>query len=194
MFATTFFSWFMQSPKITHWKVAKMILNYIEGTLDCGLFYTHSEYCLFSGYTDNDYAGSLDDHKSTSRYFFHLGTNLISWTSKKQSKLSIPFAEEEYVASNSTACHAVWLRRLLEDLSNVQKEPTPTYCDNNLAISLSENHVFYKKSKYIDIYFHFIYHLVNDGDIVLAFCGSKDQRTDIFTNSLGKNVFEFQRG
>ena len=43
-----------------------------------------------------------------------------------------------------------------------------------------ENHVFHKKSKNIDTLFHLIRELVNDGDIVLIFCGSKDQIEDIF--------------
>ena len=77
MFVASFVSRFMQSPKITLWKVSKMILRYIAGTIDYGLFYTHSENCSLSGYIDNDYAGSLDDRKSTSGYVFHLGTNLI---------------------------------------------------------------------------------------------------------------------
>ena len=47
--------------------------------------------------------------------------------------------------------------------------------------------------KHMDRHFHFIRELVNDGDIVLAFCGSKDHLTDIFTKPLGKNLFEFQR-
>jgi len=119
----------MQSPKISHWKVSKRILRYIFGTIDYGLFYTHSENCSLSGYTDSNYVGSLHDHKSTSSYAFHLGTNLISWASKKQSIVSISSAEAKYVAANSSACQVVWLRRLLKDFSNIQKERTPIYCD-----------------------------------------------------------------
>ena len=118
---------------------------------------------------------------------------MISWESKKQSIISISFAEAEYVAANTATCQAVWLRRLLKDISNIQKEPTPIYYDNNSAISLSKNHVFHKKSKHIDTHFHFIRELVNDGDITLSFSGSKDQLANIFTKRLGKNVFEFQR-
>ena len=53
--------------------------------------------------------------------------------------------------------------------------------------------MFHKKSKHIDIRFHFIRELVNNGDIVLQFCGSRDQFADIFTKPLGKSVFYFQR-
>ena len=87
----------------------------------------------------------------------------------------------------------MWLRILLKDISNIQKEPTPIYSHNSSTISLSKNHVFHKRSNLIDTRFHFIRELVNDGEIVLDLCGLKDQLADIFTKPLGKNVFEFQR-
>ena len=40
-------------------------------------------------YTDNDYAGDLDDRKSTSGYVFLLSSGAISWLSKKQPIVSL---------------------------------------------------------------------------------------------------------
>jgi len=153
------------------------------------LCYTDSKNCSLLGYIDNDYEGSLDDYKSTSGYAFDLGTNLISWEFKKQSIVSIYSAEAKYVAANSTTCQVVWLGRLLKYISNIQKEPTPIYCDNNSTISLSKSHVFHNKRKHIDTRFHFIRELHNDDGIVISFCGSKDKLANIFTKTLGKNVF-----
>jgi hypothetical protein len=99
----------------------------------------------------------------------------------------------EYVVANSASCQAVWLRRILKDMSHTEKDPTPIFCDNTPTISLSKNHVFHKKIKYIDNRFHFIREPVNNGDIVLQFCGSRVQLPDIFTKPLGKSVFDFQR-
>ena len=59
--------------------------------------------------------------------------------------------------------------------------------------TLSKNHVFHNKSKHIDTRFHFIRALVNNGDISLQLCGSRDHLADIFTKPLGKIVFKFQR-
>jgi transposase InsO family protein len=193
MYAASLVSRFMESPKDSHWKMAKRILRYVAGTINFGLWYTKSDSNQLSGYTDSDFAGSLDDRKSTSGYVFQLGTNLISWASKKQPIVSISSAEAEYVAATSASCQAVWLRRLLKDMSQTEKDPTPIFCDNTSAIALSKNHVFHKKSKHIDTRFHFIRELVNNGDIALQFCGSRDQLADIFTKPLGKSVFDFQR-
>jgi hypothetical protein len=193
MYAASLVSRFMESPKDSHWKMEKRILRYVAGTLNFGLWYTKSDSNQLSGYTDSDFAGSLDDRKSTSGHVFQLGTNLISWASKKQPIVSISSAEAEYVAATSASCQAVWLRRILKDMSHTEKDPTPIFCDNTSAIALSKNHVFHKKSKHIDTRFHFIRELVNNGDIALQFCGSRDQLADIFTKPLGKSVFDFQR-
>jgi hypothetical protein len=83
MYATNFVSRFMESPKDSHWKMAKRFMRYVVGTLNFVLWYAQSDDNHLSSYTDNDFAGSLDNRKSTSGHVFHLGVNLISWASKK---------------------------------------------------------------------------------------------------------------
>lgn len=70
MFVASFYSMFMQSPNMSHRKVEKRILRYIEGTLYYGFPYTHFEDNSLSGYTNNYYAGILHDHKRNSWYAF----------------------------------------------------------------------------------------------------------------------------
>ena len=152
-YATSYISRFMESPKDSHWKVGKRILRYIAGTTTYGLWYTASPDSMLTGYTDIDYAGSIDDRKSTSRYAFLFGKNLISWASKKQPIVSISSAEEEYVAATMTACHAVWLKQLLMDFGYTTKEPILIFCDNNSTISLSKNGVFIRKENMLTPYF-----------------------------------------
>ena len=72
------------------------------------------------GYTDSDFAGSLDDRKSTSGYVFHISSGVIAWASKKQPIVTLSSAEAEYVAATSAACQAVWLRRVLDGLKQKQ--------------------------------------------------------------------------
>ena len=79
MYAVSLVSRFMESPKDSHWKMEKRILRYVARTLNFGLWYTKSDSNQLSGYTDSDFAGSLDDRKSTSGHVSQLGKNLISW-------------------------------------------------------------------------------------------------------------------
>ena len=181
----------MEDPKFSHWKVGKRILRYIVCTMDYGIRYSTSEDDSLVGYTDTDFASSVDDRKGTYGYEFMFGTGLISWASKKQPIITISSAEAKYVEGPSTTCHAIWLRRILNDITYEEKDLTPMFCENNSTISLSNNHVFHHKSKHIDTSYHFIRDLVNDGSVMLQICGLKEQLTYIFTKPLGRNTFEF---
>ena len=120
-----------------------------------------------------------------------IGTGVISWDSKKQPIVTLSLVEAEYVAMTSVACQAVWMRRVLKDLSQNHQEPTTIFYGNNSTIALSKNHVFHKRTKHIDIRFHFIRELVNNKEICLEFCKSKDQLADIFMKPLEKDTFQY---
>ena len=98
--------------------------------------------------------------------------------------MSLSSIEAKYVEATLVACHVVWLRIILVDLTHEEEEPTPIFCDNNSAIAPSKNHVSHRKSKCIDTWFHFIGELVMNGEISLHFCKSQVQLVDIFTNPL----------
>ena len=85
------------------------------------------------------------------------------------------------------------MRRTLFELQHQQNEPTPIFCDNNSAIALSRNHVFHKRSKHIDTRYHFIRELINNNEISVEFCTSRNQFVDLFTKPLGKDLFELHR-
>ncbi|XP_027192639.1 secreted RxLR effector protein 161-like [Cicer arietinum] len=72
------------APTTTHMKVTKRILRYLKGTLDYGLFYFSSNNFKLFGFCDNDFAGDIDDRKSTSRFIFFMGDCAFTWSSKKQ--------------------------------------------------------------------------------------------------------------
>ena len=55
----------METTKTSNWKVGKRILRYIVGTINFGIMYSTTNYGSQVGYTDIDFAGSIDDRKST---------------------------------------------------------------------------------------------------------------------------------
>ena len=98
-------------------------------------------------------------------------------------------AKEEYVAATTVACHAVWLRRLLKDMGHTEKDPTVI-----IALQYScLNIMYFIEKKHNDTRYHFIRELVNDGQISLLFCGSKEQFGDMFTKPLETSTFVYQR-
>ncbi|KAL4387529.1 hypothetical protein GQ457_09G029200 [Hibiscus cannabinus] len=84
MFAVSLLSRFMHCCNVSHFKAAKRVLRYIKGTSNYGVWFKKVEKLSFIGYTDSDWAGSIDDMKSTFGYFFTLGYGVFSWSSKKQ--------------------------------------------------------------------------------------------------------------
>jgi hypothetical protein len=77
-------SHFMMEPHELHWKAVKHIFHYIQGTHRYEIHYAMGTSSYLIGYMDSDWAGDLDDHKSTSCYNFHLGFSPICWQLKKQ--------------------------------------------------------------------------------------------------------------
>ncbi|KAL4325065.1 hypothetical protein GQ457_11G028180 [Hibiscus cannabinus] len=128
--ATSLLSRFMQSPSKVHYGAAKRVLRYLKETCSYGLWYSNSGNFKLLGFSDSDWAGSVDDRKSTIGYLFMLGSNVISWFSKKQPSTALSSSEAEYMAITSAACQAVWLRRILADMKQHQKEATTIFCDN----------------------------------------------------------------
>ncbi|XP_070028619.1 uncharacterized mitochondrial protein AtMg00810-like [Nicotiana sylvestris] len=78
----------------------------------------------------SDYAGDIDDRKSTTDFVFFLGNSVISWSSKKQSIVTLSTCKAEYIAATFCTCHAIWLRRLLKELNLPQIEATEICIDN----------------------------------------------------------------
>ena len=68
-------------------------------------------------------------------------------------------------------------------------DTTMILCDNQSGIRLTENPVFHNRSKHIDIRYHFIRDMVQQGDIRLDHIGTDEQVVDILTKPLGKVKF-----
>ena len=84
---------YMQTPHESHWKAAKIILRYIRGTIQFGIHYSTGGKPLLVGFTDSDWAGDLDDRKSTTGYVFSLGSGPVTLACKKQQALSFSSVE-----------------------------------------------------------------------------------------------------
>jgi hypothetical protein len=82
-FSVNTLSQFLVEPRHVHLVVAKHVMRYLKGTIDCGLSYDGDHDFTLSGYTDADWAGSVSDRKSTSGCCFSLGLSMISWQSRK---------------------------------------------------------------------------------------------------------------
>ena len=140
-------------------------------------------------FTDADWAGSVDDRRSTSGYCTFIGGNLVTWRSKKQTVVARSSAEAEYRAMALGTCELLWLQSLLGDLGIQVDGPIRLYCDNKAAISIAHNPVQYDRTKHIEIDRHFIKEKLSNGQICMPFVRFEDQLADVFTKGLSSKVF-----
>ena len=178
---------YQSEPKMSHITQVKRILKYINGTSEYGMLYSHNANSLLTGYCDVDWAGSVDDRKSTYGGCFFLGNNLISWFSKKQNSVSLSTTEVEYIFVGSSCSQLIWMKQMLEEY-NVQQDVMTLYCDNLSAINTSMNPIQHIRTKHIDIRHHFIRDLVEEKIVTLEHVTTEKQLTNIFTKALDANA------
>ena len=76
-------------PIHEHWIATNHVIRYIHGMLNYGLRYTSSSNIQLNGFTDSDWAGSVEDKRSTSGMCFSLGSTMIAWGSRKQNFVAL---------------------------------------------------------------------------------------------------------
>lgn len=190
MFIVSLISRFMASPTELHFQAAKRTLRYLRGTMNYGILYKKGEVGNLLAFTDSDYAGDVEDRKSTSGYVFMMNGGAVAWSSKKQPIVTLSTTEAEFVAAAACACQAVWMRRVLKELSHLQEGSTMVMCDNSSTIKLSNNPILHGRSKHIDVRFHFLRDLTKEGIVKLVYCGTRNQIADLMTKPLKLEVFQ----
>ncbi|KAI5338369.1 hypothetical protein L3X38_017640 [Prunus dulcis] len=122
-------------------------------------------------FSDSDYAGDLDDRKSTTGYVFMLSSGVVSWSSKKQPVVTLSTTEAKFIVATTCACQGL--------------------CS---AIKLSKNLVLHGRSKHIDVRFHFLHDLARDKVPELSYCQNQEQAANILTKPLKGDGFIKLRG
>ena len=174
-------------PKQTHLTAAKRILRYLKGTTELVLTYrcVDGNLCCFS---DSDWAGDVDTRHSTSGYILTLGGCAISWNSKLQRVTALSTAEAEFIAVSEACKELMWMKKLMEEVQNV-KLPMTVMEDNQAAIAMIKNPVYHARTKHIDIRYHFIRELYQEGQIRLEYCPSSENIADLMTKPIPRVQF-----
>ena len=136
---------------IHHLKMVKTLLRYLKGTAHYAVRYPaakrDSKVSLIA-YSDSDWAGSIEDRRSTTGTLLQLQYNdlhghpvhvPILWRSKKQPLVATSTAEAEYIAACETALDVVWIRGLLKDLGCEQANASALRVDNQSCIAIATN-------------------------------------------------------
>lgn len=180
---------FIQSPTDDHWAAVKRILRYIKGTIDQGLRIHRCSSVNIHAFSDADWAGCPDDRRSTNGFVVFLGSNLVSWCSRKQPTVSRSSTEAEYKAIANVTAELIWLQSLLKEIGVHLPKPPILWCDNLGATYLTVNPMFHARTKHIEVDFHFVREQVARKAMEVRFISSKDQLADVFTKPLPRSSF-----
>ena len=173
---------FTINPGAAHWEAVKKIFRYLKGTRELWLSYGGASKEL-TGYADAD-GNMAEDRHAISGYAFLLHGGAVSWTTKRQEIISLSTTESEYIAATYAAKEALWLRSLISQLFDTTLEATTLFSDNQSAIALTKDHQYHARTKHIDIRFHFIRWIVENGSLRLIYCPTDDMVADSLTKAL----------
>ena len=146
---------------------------------------------IVSGYSDSDWAGDIDDKKSTTGYIIKLNNCPISWLSKKQEVVATSSCEAELLALATITKEIIWTRNFIDELTlnkNLQIQ-SQIWCDNQSTIQIAANDNTSGRTKHISIRYHFIKDYINDKSIQINWIGTNEQQADILTKPLAKVSF-----
>lgn len=180
----------MEKPTDSDIIDGKRILRYLNGTRCAGICYKKDSNCKeLLGYCDSDFAGDIGTRKSTTGYVIFFCGGPITWSSRKQPIVSLSSTESEYIAAAECTKELIYLKSMIEEIIS-ESVSVNLKIDNQSAITLMKTGQFSKRSKHIDVRYHFIHEKINEGLLNVQYCPTDKQLADIFTKALGKIKFE----
>jgi hypothetical protein len=166
------------------------VLIYLRGTVGHGLRYTSSIDTIWQEYIDSDWAGSAVDKNNTFGCCFALGSSMVSWCSRKRTFVALSRTEAEYIGLSMSICEAVWLRKLLADISEHVLDSTIIHYGNQSCVKILENLVFHDKSNHIEIKYYYIRDMVQRKEVLVLYRPTDEQVVDVLTK-LGRSSSTF---
>ncbi|XP_074559190.1 secreted RxLR effector protein 161-like [Curcuma longa] len=190
-FAVGMLGRYQSNPGLDHWKAAKKVLRYLQGTKNHMLTYRRSDHLEVIGYSDSDFAGCVDTRKSTFGYLYLLAGGAISWKSAKQSVIAASTMEAEFVACFEATVQANWLRNFISGLGIVDSiaRPLKIYCDNSAAVFFSKNDKYSKGAKHMELKYFAVKEEVQKHRVLIEHISTNLMIADPLTKGLPPKIF-----
>ncbi|KAE8720956.1 hypothetical protein F3Y22_tig00017808pilonHSYRG00163 [Hibiscus syriacus] len=90
------------------------------------------------------------------------------------------YAEAEYMAVTEAVKEAIWLQGLLGELGMEQKH-IKVHCDSQSAIHLAKNQVYHARTKHIDVRYHFVREILEEGRVIIQKIRTTENPADMLT-------------
>uniref|UniRef100_A0A2N9GQF3 Integrase catalytic domain-containing protein n=1 Tax=Fagus sylvatica TaxID=28930 RepID=A0A2N9GQF3_FAGSY len=185
-FAVGMLGRYQSDPGLDHWRAAKKVMRYLQGTKDYMLMYRRTDNLEVIGYSDSDFAGCIDSRKSTSGYIFLMASGAVSWRSAKQTLTATSTMEAEFVSCFEATSHGVWLKSFISRLRIMDSisRPLRIYCDNSAAVFMAKNNKSGSRSKHIDIKYLAIRERIKEKKVVIEHVSTELMIADPLTKGM----------
>eukprot|EP00253_Pinus_taeda_P022083 PITA_22083 len=187
---------FMSKLGKEKWTIVKRFFRYLCGTSDYGLCYQGKpgldRVLDIHGFVDVDWAGDLDQRRSTSGYVFNLFGGPVSWMSKKKSVVALLTTEREYMEATHANKEAVWLQRLCSSMGLVQGA-IRIDCDSQSAIFFAKNPTYHSNTMHIDVQYDFVRDMIGGKKLLLVKVDTLKKTVDALKKSVSSENFPWCR-
>lgn len=183
-FATNCLAQFNSNPRENHWAAVKRIIKYLKGTKDIAISYNPSRQIELSLYSDADWGKNEKNRRSVSGAILLLNGSPIIFLSRRQKSVSLSSTEAEYISACEAVKELKWATQLLTELEVDYSQPT-LFVDNQSAIRQIQNSESKRRSKHIDIAYHFVRQEFERGKFNIKYIESENQLADHLTKPLG---------
>ena len=182
-FAVTKLAQYSANPSEDHLNRALYICRYLQGTRKYTLEYDGSQGEGLVAYTDADW-GADPKRRSQTGLLLKLAGGAFIWSSYAQKSVTGSTKDAEYMALSDCSREVMWIHNMFTELG-YKVGPLPICSDNQGALFVSENAVTEKRTKHIDIRYHYIRDVIEQGHVEVLFVPGIDNPADIFTKNLG---------
>jgi len=187
-FAVIKLSQFSANPSKEHFEWAKYICHYLAGTQDYTMVFDGNTNEGLIAHSDSDWAADINNRCSITGYFFKLARSSVSWLSRAQKTVALSSTEAEYMAISDCCWHAMWIINLFGEIGFPVS--LITICGNNQgSLFIGSNPVQEKRTKHIDIHYHYIRECIEDNKVSVVFVPGNDNPADMFTKNLDRLKF-----
>ena len=143
-----------------------------------------------SGRSDSDFAKDIISRRSVSGCSTFLCGAPVSIRSKMQDCVTLLVTEAELVAATQCAQDMLFVMRVLESMDFKVKKPMILEVDNKGAKDLAHNWSIGGRTRHVDVKYHFLRELKENGIILVKQISQEDNSSDLFTKNLASTTFE----
>ena len=172
----------MANPGTGHWKAMGRMAGYLKGKNLHGHMMKAPKNLSVVNYTDASYGV-----KSVSGSICTIGGIVTDWGSRTQKITTLSSTESEYIALGECGQDLKFVSMLLKEIG-VGEVPGTIFEDNEGAIFLAKNQQVSMCTKHIDVHYHFIRDLVEEGLLKLEYVGTDENHADFMTKNASKDT------